>query len=264
MARRRGPLLIVISLVLAMMAAWVANNWLSMRASAKVGPAEEKVVTAAVDMPLGTKIEEDQLALIDVLPGTAPKGAYHLIADVAGKVTATPVLAGEILLAPRLASGGKGSALASIVDKNMRAVTIKVDEMVGTAGFMMPGNRVDVIAAAAYNGAAHAYTILSNVKVIAVDQTTPQDPSQPSVVHAVTLMVTPADAELLMKARTGAQLQITLRNPLDQSDARSKLPQEAEPVKVVQVKKVVRVAPAPEITVIRGTDVKHTAQQPAN
>jgi pilus assembly protein CpaB len=264
MARRRGPILVVISLVLALLAAWVANNWLSMRASAKIGPAPDKVVTAAVDMPLGTKIEEDQLALIEVLPGTAPKGAYHRSADVVGKVTSTPVLAGEILLAPRLASSGKGSALASVVDKNMRAVTIKVDDMVGTAGFMAPGNRVDVIATGAYNGAVHALTILSNVKVIAVDQSQPQDPSQPAVVHAVTLMVTPADAELLMKGRTAGQLQLTLRNPLDQSDARSKLPQEPEPVKVVQLKKVVRVAPAPEITVIRGTDVKHTAQQPAN
>jgi pilus assembly protein CpaB len=261
MARRRGPILVVISLVLALMAAWVANNWLAMRASAKVGPAPEKVVTAAVDMPLGTKIADDQLAVIEVLPGTAPKGAFHLTADVVGKVTSTPVLAGEILLAPRLASSGKGSALASIVDKNMRAVTIKVDEMVGTAGFMAPGNRVDVIAAATYNGGPHAYTILSNVKVIAVDQSTSQDPSQPAVVHAVTLMVTPADAELLMKAKTAAQLQLTLRNPLDQSDARSKLP---EPEKVVPKPKVVKVAAPPEITVIRGTDVRHTAQQPAN
>lgn len=172
MARRRGPILVVISLVLALMAAWVANNWLSMRASAKVGPAPDKVVTAAVDMPLGTKIEEEQLALIEVLPGTAPKGAYHRTADVVGKVTSTPVLAGEILLAPRLASSGKGSALASVVDKNMRAVTIRVDDMVGTTGFMAPGNRVDVIASGAYNGGVHAFTILSNVKVIAVDQTT--------------------------------------------------------------------------------------------
>jgi pilus assembly protein CpaB len=264
MARRRGPILVVISLVLALFAAWVANNWLSMRASAKIGPAAEKVVTAAVDMPLGTKIDEDQLALIEVLPGAAPKGAYHLIADVVGKVTSTPVLAGEILLAPRLASSGKGSALASIVDKNMRAVTIRVDDMVGTTGFMAPGNRVDVITTASYNGGVHALTILSNVKVIAVDQSTPQDPSLPSVVHAVTLMVTPADAELLMKARSAGQLQLTLRNPLDQSDARSKLPSEPEPVKVVQVKKVVKVAPAPEITVIRGTEVKHTAQQTSN
>jgi pilus assembly protein CpaB len=265
MARRRGPILVVISLVLALMAAWVANNWLSMRASAKIGPAPDKVVTAAVDMPLGTKIEEDQLAVIEVLPGTAPKGAFHLTSEVVGKVTSTPVLSGEILLAPRLASSGKGSALASVVDKNMRAVTIKVDDMVGTAGFMAPGNRVDVIATGAYNGAVHALTILSNVKVIAVDQTSPQDPSQPAVVHAVTLMVTPADAELLMKGRTAGQLQLTLRNPLDQSDARSKLPSEPEPVrKVVQVTKVVKVAPAPEVTIIRGTDVKHTAQQTAN
>jgi pilus assembly protein CpaB len=264
MVRRRGPLLVVISLVLALFAAWVANNWLSMRASAKVGPAPEQLVTAAVDMPLGTKIAEHQLGLIEVLPGTAPKGSFHRYADVVGKVTSTAVLAGEILLAQRLASSGKGSALSSVVDKNMRAVTVRVDDMVGVAGFLAPGNRVDVIATKTDPGSAqvHATTILSNAKVIAVDQTNPQDPNQPVVVRAVTLMVTPADAELLLKGRTAGQIQLTLRNPLDQSDARSKQPEPA-PVKVVQQPKVVR-APTPEVTVIRGTQIGHATQQIPN
>jgi pilus assembly protein CpaB len=262
MARRRGPLLVVISLVLALFAAWVANNWLSMRASAKVGPAPEKVVIAAVDMPLGTKIEEQQLAMIEVLPGTSPKGAFHRFADVVGKVTSTAVVGGEILLSRRLASTGKGSALASVVEKNMRAVTVRVDDMVGISGFLAPGNRVDVIATKTDPGSAqvHATTILSNVKVIAVDQTNPQDPNQPVVVHAVTLVVTPADAELLLKGRTAGQIQLTLRNPLDQSDARTREPQPPAEKVAQQVKpKVVR-APTPEITVIRGTQVAHTTQ----
>src|SRR6266702_2188146 len=171
MVRRRGPLLLMFSLLLAGLAAWMANNWLATRALAKPATPHEQVVTAAIDIPLGTKIEQRHLAMIDMLPGKAPKGSFSNYADVLGKVTSSSVLSGEMLLAPRLADSGGGSALASVVDKNMRAVTVRVDDVVGVAGFLLPGNRVDVIAT--HNdrtGAIAAETILSNVKVLAVDQ----------------------------------------------------------------------------------------------
>jgi pilus assembly protein CpaB len=258
MARRRGPILIAISLLLALLAAWIANAWLAMRANAKIGPAPEPVVTAAVDMPLGTKLKAEQLVVIQVPPGTAPKGSFQRTTDLVDKVTATSVVAGEILLEPRLATG-KGSALAQIVDKNMRAVTVRVDDMVGVSGFLAPGNRVDVISTRQEPGTSgvRALTILSNVKVIAVDQTAPLDPNQPSVVHAVTLMVTPADAEVLFKGRASGMLQLTLRNPLDQSDTRTKEP---APIKVVEPPKPKVVKAEPQIMVIRGTDVGSTSQ----
>jgi pilus assembly protein CpaB len=259
MARRRGPILVVISLLLAVLAAWVANAWLTMRASAKIGPPPEAVVTAAADLPLGTKIKPEQVNVIEVPPGTAPKGSFQHVADVLGKVTSTAVVAGEILLQERLAGTGKGSALASVVDKNMRAVTVRIDDLVGVSGFIVAGNRVDVIATRSESGGqVRASTILSNVKVIAVDQSTPQDPNQPVVVHAVTLMVSPSDAELLLKGKTAGQIQLTLRNPLDQSDARTREP---EPVKPPPPKpKLVKVS-APEIMIIRGTDVGNQSQK---
>jgi pilus assembly protein CpaB len=263
MARRRGPILVLVSLLLAVLAAWVANGWLSMRAAAKTGPEPEPVVTAASDMPLGTRIKAEQLVVIEVPPGTAPKGSFQHIDQVVGKVTSTAVVGGEILLAQRLATSDKGSALASVVDKNMRAVTVRVDDMVGVSGFLVPGNRVDVIATKTEpgSGQVRATTILSNVKVIAVDQTTPQDPNQPAVVHAVTLMVTPSDAELLLKGRTAGQIQLTLRNPLDQSDARTREPQ-PEPVKVAAPKPKLAVkASEPEIMVIRGTQLAAASQK---
>jgi pilus assembly protein CpaB len=263
MARRRGPILVLVSLVLAALAAWVANAWLSMRAAEKTEPVPEAVVIAAVDMPLGTRIKAGQVAVKEVPPGTGPKGSFERTDEVIGKVTSTAVVGGEILLAQRLADSDRGSALASVVDKNMRAVTVRVDDMVGVSGFLEPGNRVDVIATKTEpgSGQVRAMTILSNIKVIAVDQTTPQDRNQPAVVHAVTLMVSPTDAELLLKGRAAGQIQLTLRNPLDQSDARTREPQ-AEPVKVVQAKpKVVRVQ-APEIMVIRGTQLGAAAQTP--
>jgi pilus assembly protein CpaB len=256
---------LVISLVLAVLAALMANNWLSMRASAKGTPVREQDVTAGVDMPLGTKIEQRHLSMIDVLPGKSPKGAFHAYADVLGKVTSSGIIAGEILLAPRLTEAGEGSALAAVVDKNMRAVTVRVDDVVGVAGFLLPGNKVDVVMSKIdpRTYAAHATTILSNIKVLAVDQTASSDNNQPVVVHAVTLEVSPADAELLIKGKTAGLIQLTLRNPLDDSDARTEPLPEPEPLKATAVKIKAPAAPRPallEITMIRGTEVGHTAQ----
>jgi pilus assembly protein CpaB len=259
--RRRGPLLLMISLLLAGLAAWIANNWLAARTAARPAPAQEQIVVAAMDIPLGTKIEQRHLAMISMVPGQAPKGSFHGYADVLDRVASSSIISGEILLAPRLADSGGGSALASVVDKNMRAVTVRVDDVVGVAGFLLPGNRVDVIATEkdGLGSQARASTILSNVKVLAVDQTASTDNNQPVVVHAVTLEVTPTDAEILLKGKTAGSIQLTLRNPLDESDARTRQ-QAPPPPKAIPVK--ARPAPppppAPSVTVIRGTQVART------
>jgi pilus assembly protein CpaB len=265
MVRRRGPLLLMISLLLAALAAWVANNWLAARTAAKPAPTQEQVVVAAIDIPLGTKIEQRHLSLISMLPGQAPKGSFHSYADVLGKVASSSMISGEILLAPRLADSGGGSALASVVDKNMRAVTVRVDDVVGVAGFLLPGNRVDVIASEkdGLGTQVRTSTILSNVKVLAVDQTASSDNNQPVVVHAVTLEVTPSDAEILLKGKTAGSIQLTLRNPLDESDARTRQPP-PEPPRPVKVKvPAAPRQPVPEVMVIRGTQVAHTVTQAA-
>ena len=261
MARRRGPLLLMISLLLAVFAAWVANNWIKARANSTPAAPMDHVITAAIDIPLGTKIEQRHLSMIDMIAGKTPSGSFHEYADVIGKVTSSGVIAGEILLAPRLAESGAGSALAAVVATNMRAVTVRVDDVVGVAGFLLPGNHVDIIETERDNlgNKVKAQTILSNVKVLAVDQTAASDSSQPMVVRAVTLEVTPADAEVLLKGKTAGSIQLALRNPLDESDTRTKPPEEPRaPVKVAYIR--VPVAPpkaAPEIVVIRGTEISH-------
>jgi pilus assembly protein CpaB len=259
MARRRGPLLLMISLLLAVFAAWVANNWIKARANSTPAAPMELVVTAAIDIPLGTKIEQRHLSMIDMLAGKAPSGSFHTYEEVIGKVTSSGVLAGEILLAPRLADSTSGSALAAVVATNMRAVTVRVDDVVGVAGFLLPGNHVDVIETERDNqgNKVKAQTILSNVKVLAVDQTAAPDSSQPMVVRAVTLEVTPADAETLLKGKTAGSIQLALRNPLDDGDTRTKPVEEPRPpVKVVAARPVARPKP-PEIMVIRGTEISH-------
>jgi len=265
MARRRGPLLLMISLLLAVFAAWVANNWITARANSTPAAPMDHVITAALDIPLGTKIEQRHLSMIDTFAGKAPAGSFHEYTDVVGKVTSSSILAGEILLAPRLADSGAGSALAAVVATNMRAVTVRVDDVVGVAGFLLPGNHVDVIETErdGQGNKVKAQTILSNVKVLAVDQTAASDSSQPLVVRAVTLEVTPADAETLLKGKTAGSIQLALRNPLDESDTRTKPVEEPRaPVKVATVRVPVERPKPPEIMVIRGTEISHniTAQ----
>ena len=99
----------------------------------------------------------------------------------------------------------------------MRAMTVRVDDVVGVAGFLLPGNRVDVVAARKLQGSDRAITetILFDINVLAVDQTSSQDKNEPVVVRAVTLEMTPQQAEVLVRAREEGRIQLTLRNPTD-------------------------------------------------
>jgi len=255
------------SLLVAALAAWVANHWVSGRS-----PAADEVVSAAIEIPLGTKIEQRHLKITAMGPGQAPRGAFHSFTDVLGKISTSEIIAGEIVLSGRLAESGVGSALASVVAQHMRAVTVRVDDVVGVAGFLLPGNRVDVIATEKDNSGnkVSAETILSNVKVLAVDQSASSDTNQPVVVRAVTLEVSPADAETLLKGKTAGSIQLALRNPLDQSDARTKTAPTAAVIVPAAIKRVIIHVPAgpPKnsgggVTVIRGTAVgRAAADQP--
>jgi pilus assembly protein CpaB len=255
MTRGRGPILIVSSLLLAAGAAWMANKWITARATQAPARATTHILTAAMNLPLGTKIASRHVATIAMIPGQEPAGTFHELKEVEGKSTTANVSSGEMLMASMFAKEGEGT-LASVVSKDKRAVTVRVDDVVGVAGFLLPGNRVDVVATRKDDrtGVVAAETILSNVKVLAVDQTAAANSNEPVVVRAVTLEVTPSDAEILLKGKAAGSIQLALRNPLDESDARRK-PEQAMAAKVP----VHAPPPAPSITVIRGTRVGHEA-----
>ena len=249
MFSRRGPILIAVSLLLAVAAAWVANRWLiAQTASSDTGPNTMAVMTAAIDIPLGTKIEPRHVAAIQMLADTAPDGAYQNVAAIEGKIALTEMVKGEILLAARFAEQGAGSTLAAVVSENMRAVSVRVNDVVGVAGFLLPGNRVDVVAAYRDRQDTLSETVVQNVKVLAVDQSASNDKNEPVVVRAVTLEVTPADAEKLILAEQRGSIQLALRNPLD--DTITKKP--AAPVAAVQARPPTQ---TPSVTVIRGTEM---------
>ena len=261
--KRRGLMLIVISLALAIGAAWVARNWVQQRLNAGTATDPgEQVVVAALEIPFGTKVEARHLKTI-TLPSNAPVGNHYSKADeVVGLIALQKIIAGEILLKERFGDRNAGSTLAAIVQPDMRAVTVRVDDVIGVAGFLMPGNHVDVVAARLINQRAETHTVLRNLNVLAVDQTAAQDKDQPVVVRAVTLEVSPTQAEILVKAREEGRIQLTLRNPLDKS---APLSDEAEVADVAPAKapaKHIHAAQVPpagnSITIIRGTNVHNS------
>ena len=272
---RSSVLLIGLSLLLAGTAAFVANRWMSERTAAVEASRQRttRVVTAATDIPFGTMVESRHLTTVDMLDGTTPRGAYAKANELVGKVARADVFAGEILTARRFVERGAGSTLAAVVAPNMRAVTVRVDDVVGVAGFLLPGNRVDVVAAREQNRQPFAETILTDVRVLAVDQQASADKNSPVVVRAVTLEVTPDGALAIARARQVGSLQLTLRNPHEKgSDDPNTLPVAgmqlanlppvsiAAPTLPVIDPPRVRRAPAlvEGVTVIRGTTVsKH-------
>ena len=259
MARGRGPVLILSSLLLAGGAAWMANKWIRSRAASPAAVASVHVLTAAMNLPLGTQIETRHVASMEVIPGQEPPGSFHDFKEVEGKVTIGNLSTGQILLAPAFAKDGEGSTLAAVVEKDKRAVTVRVDDVVGVAGFLLPGNRVDVVGTSKdeHGNTYKAETLLSNIKVLAVDQTAAANSNEPVVVRAVTLEVTPREAEILLAGKAAGSIQLALRNALDDGDARLKPePKKAEARVVTRPAKP---APAPTIMVIRGTKVGHDA-----
>jgi len=262
MLSRRGPILIVLSLLLAVGAAWVANRWLiAQNAPKEAGPGTVPVVIAAIDIPFATTVEPRHVTVIQMLADTVPAGVFGSADAIEGKVARSAIIRGEILLAPRFAEQGDGSILAAVVGQNMRAVSVRVNDVVGVAGFLLPGNRVDVVAAYKEEQRTRSETVIQNVKVLAVDQTASSDRNEPVVVRAVTLEVTPEDAEKLVLAEQRGTIQLALRNPRDEELIAVAPPPPAATPKPAPARTArPRSTPAPsppsqDVTVIRGTDV---------
>src|SRR5512143_302237 len=215
MSRKRGLLMITLSLLMGVVAAWMAGNWVR-HSSEKGDVAMTTVVAAEIAIPFGTKVASRHLKTLQMPAEFAPPGSFSSVDEVVDRVTVQPIVAGEILMRERFTDHERGSTLAALVSERMRAVTVRVDDVIGVAGFLLPGNRVDVLAARTdTNRRATAETILRDIRVLAVDQTAATEKNEPVIVRAVTLEVNPKQAEVLIKAKEEGSIQLTLRNPLD-------------------------------------------------
>lgn len=256
MVKRRGIMLIFLSLLMAVGSAFVANRWVVARVmpDQEIGANSAQVVAAAMSIPFATKVEGRHLKLVEIPEGLTPDGFFEAIQDVLGKVSTTNISRGEILVTERFRTHTTGSTLAALVTENMRAVTVRVDDVVGVAGFLLPGNTVDILASRkTRDRRVVTETILRNIKVLAVDQTASAETNEPVIVRAVTLEMKPKQAEALFQARVEGSIQLTLRNPLEAE------PEPPPPAKKRVVRRPVKRSPGPtEVIVIRGTSVEKT------
>ena len=251
MANRRGFVMLGLSVVMGVFAAWTAGNWVR-RAGETPEIAVATVVAAEIAIPFGTKVDERHLKTLQMPVEFIPPGSFAKIEEVLNRVTVQPIVAGEILMKERFTEYENGSTLAALVSEKMRAVTVRVDDVIGVAGFLLPGNRVVVLAARLESGRrATAETILRDVKVLAVDQTAATEKNEPVIVRAVTLEVNPQQAETLIKAKEEGSIQLTLRNPLDDEV----IVEAAAPAAPVRRATAPAAPRSRAITVIRGTDV---------
>lgn len=261
--KKRTSYLLILSIMMGLGAAWVANNWVGRQLipDANADANTASVVVASVIIPFGTKIEETHIKRINLPRNAVPEGAILEETGAIGKIAKQQIYTGEALIAEKLTGHDGGSTLAAIIAPNKRAITLRVNDVIGVAGFLLPGNHVDILAAKRNGNTASTETVLQNIKVLAVDQTAATEKNEPVIVRAVTLEMTPAQSETLFAAQQQGPIQLTLRNPNDDAQ----IEPEPEPEPVIKTEKLAA-KPAPRkwqaptvtrVTVIKGTKV-HT------
>lgn len=187
--------------------------------NAKAAPAASHIVLAAKNLEVGTVLKEDDVQLAD-WPGSAPLGATTHVQDLVGRGVTTAIYAKEPIIESRLAPKGAGGGLAAMIPPGMRAVAVRVNEVVGVAGFVVPGMRVDVLISGVVpnsgNQGTLTRTLLQNLEVLSAGQDFKKDAEgKPVVVQVINLLATPEQAEQLSLAASQTQIQLVLRNPLD-------------------------------------------------
>lgn len=179
-----------------------------------------KVVVASANLSLGRQLRREDLAEIDWPKTAVPEGAFESRDAVVDRGLIVSVVKNEAILPAKLSSKEAGSGLPPIIPPGKRALSVRVNEVIGVAGYVLPGTRVDVVATANPTTRSEDITtkvVLQNVEVLAagtrLEQDTPD--GKPMQVTVVTLLVTPEDSERLTLASTEGKIQLALRNPMD-------------------------------------------------
>jgi pilus assembly protein CpaB len=201
--------------------AYATFNAINTQQVKTVNAPTQPVVVAAADLALGTELKKEDLSVVNFPVGAAPEGTFSKPADIIGRGVIVPLVKNEPLLPAKLASKEAGAGLPPIIPEGMRAVSVRVNEVVGVAGYVLPGTRVDVVCTASPSSQpqdATSKVVLSNVQVLTAGTRLEQDQEKgkPMQVTVVTLLVYPDQAERLALASTEGKIQLALRNPLDQ------------------------------------------------
>ena len=226
--RRRLWIILVLAVVSGGSAAYFALAYLrdSTPTLLAADKPTQQVAVGARDLPLGTVIQAADVKMIDWFGDAVAPGLPTSAELVVGRGLITPVRANEVLLETKLAAKGAGAGLAVTIPEGMRAVSVRVDEVIGVAGFVLPGTRVDVVLTLPPKDQRResvSQIILQNMRILAAGQIVQQDAQgKPITVSVITILVTPQDGELLILAANEGKIQMALRNTLDEEEVRTR------------------------------------------
>ena len=216
---RRFFLVIGASLLWALLVASAFYRFAGAGARTRKAEPERPLVVAVRELPLGTTLTRDCVKLRNVPESLFPKGGFSRVEDVLDRPVISAIQADEPVMESRTAPRGSGVGLAPLISPGMRAISVRVNDVVGVAGFILPGMRVDVLVTGRPAGAADTFTrtVLQNISVLSAGQTTQTDgKSQTITTPVVTLLVNPNEAEALTLANNEGHIQLVLRNSVDQ------------------------------------------------
>jgi pilus assembly protein CpaB len=217
---KRFLVVVAFALVVALGASYLVFQQLEKGIRSAASARAAKIMVAARDLPIGTLLQADDLKLVEWV-GTPPSYAVVKPRDAVGRGVIANIYAGEPIHPMRLAATGAGGGLAATIPLGKRAVAVRVNDIVGVAGFVSPGMRVDLLASgtppnASANLGTQTRTVLQNIEVLSAGQNIQKDAEgKPVAVQVVNLLVTPEDAEKLSLAGSDTKIQLVLRNPLD-------------------------------------------------
>ena len=260
-----------VAIIFGVLAVFLANRLMTNQVSADIKTEVKEsmpvtsVVIAAKDIPIGTPLDSEVLTTAKWPKANVPKGAFHEIKELEGRVAVSKLTAGTPLRKAELAEPGSGAGLVAMIPRGTRAMSIRVDEVIGVAGFILPGTFVDVVHVDTKDDKDISNIILEKIQVLAIAQEAYADEEggKAKIVRTVTLLLKPEDATLLaLKTRDGS-IHLLLRSPLEEKKAVVVAEPEPEPEpKVVKKPKPIPVLktrvksprPSPhKVEIIRGS-----------
>lgn len=216
----RTLLMLLVAALAGLAAVVLASRWMVQQSA----DSTVKVVVATADINLGQRLAPEFARLVDWPRESLPPGAMTDLKSIDGRVTKASVMRGEPILEAKLTPAGTKGGLSAVIAEGKRAITVRVNDVVGVAGFALPGSFVDIIVNTQKDAArtdagqpeqSISKIVLEKILVLAVAQEVNRDETKPKVVNAVTLEVSPEEAEKLDLARSVGSLSLVLRNQID-------------------------------------------------
>src|SRR5947209_5950134 len=206
-----------VALALGAFVSFVVYKNVLQRSTANSEPGSD-VIVAAGDLQVGAKVQDGDVRMVKVPVSVVPPNSFRSKSQIIGRGVILPIQRGEFILPSKLAAENAGSGLPSLIPPGMRAVSVRVNEVVAVAGFVVPGTRVDVLLTGNPSGGnePQTTTVLENVAVIAAGQKLERNAAgEPQSTPVITLLVSPDDAQRLTLASSQGHIQLALRNPVD-------------------------------------------------